>query len=97
MDIIGRPLSIDWMTMEIQLSRKIRGFDAGEWDNDPSFKTFRDAWYARNMEGDIEAFRRDWFASPDFRKWNIHFEGYVKPVGYPILLMEDGLDHTNDD
>jgi hypothetical protein len=97
MDIIGWPLCIDWMTREIQLSRKIRGFDAGEWDNDPSFKTFCDTWYARNKESDIEAFRRDWFASPDFQKYHIHFEGYVKPVGDPILLMEDGLDHTYDD
>jgi hypothetical protein len=44
----------------------------------------------------MEAFRRDWFASTDFQEWHVHFQGYVKPVGDPILRMEDGLNHTND-
>jgi hypothetical protein len=96
MDIIGRPLSVQWLAEEIQLSRKIRGYDSGEWDDDPSHKTFCTEWYERNKGPNMEAYRRDWFAHPYFQKWNIHFEGYVKPVGDPILRMEDGLDHTND-
>jgi hypothetical protein len=77
------------------VSRKIRGYDSGEWDDDQSHKTFCGCWYERNKVSNMEAFRRDWFAHPDFQKWHIHFEGYVKPVGDPILRMEDGLDHTN--
>jgi hypothetical protein len=96
MDMIGRPLFVQWLAEEIQLSRKIRGYDSGEWDDDQSHKTFREGWYERNSVFNMEAFRRDWFASEDFQKYHIHFHGYVKPDGYPTLRMEDGLDHTND-
>jgi hypothetical protein len=44
MDIIGHPLTVPWLAEEIQLSRKIRGFDSGEWDDDPSYKTFAHRW-----------------------------------------------------
>jgi hypothetical protein len=60
MDIIGRPLGILDVKQEIQLSRKIRGYNAGEWEDDTSYKTFRERWYERNEKHDLEAFWRDW-------------------------------------
>jgi hypothetical protein len=78
------------------LLRIIRGYDAGEWEDDASYQTFQERWYKRNGKPDYEAFRSAWLESPDFRDWNVNFRGFVKPDGDPILQMEDCLDHTND-
>jgi hypothetical protein len=56
MDIFGRPLTSKDMRETIQLSRKIRGYDAGEWEDDASYQTFQERWYERNGKPDYEAF-----------------------------------------
>jgi hypothetical protein len=100
MYIIGRPLTKVDVREAIMLSRKIRGYIAGERDDDLSYKTFRERLYENNYtpsnNEERNTFLLAWYRSSDFRNWHVNFRGFVKPVGDPILQLEDSLDHMND-